>query len=82
MGIVVDNLLKLMVDNGASDLHITAGVAPMIRIDGKLVPVKHPPLTPPETKDICYSVLTDVQKHRFEENWELDFSFGKEKAAK
>lgn len=78
MGISIDNLLKLMVDNGASDLHITAGVAPMLRIDGKLVPVKHPPLTPPETKDICYSVLTDVQKHRFEENWELDFSFGKE----
>ncbi|MEQ9617912.1 MAG: type IV pilus twitching motility protein PilT [Deltaproteobacteria bacterium] len=78
MGIAIDNLLKLMVDNGASDLHITAGVAPMLRIDGKLVPVKHPPLTPPETKEVCYSVLTDVQKHRFEENWELDFSFGKE----
>jgi twitching motility protein PilT len=48
----------------------------MIRIDGKLVPIKHPPLMPSETKDLCYSVLTDVQKQRFEENWELDFSFG------
>ena len=78
MGVVLHQLLNLMVDNGASDLHITVGAPPMLRIDGKLVPVKHPPLTPPETKDVCYSVLTDAQKHRFEENWELDFSFGKE----
>lgn len=78
MSIAIDKLLKLMVENGASDLHITAGVPPMIRIDGKLVPVKHPPLSPADTKEICYSVLTDMQKHRFEENWELDFSFGME----
>jgi twitching motility protein PilT len=78
MAIAVDKLLKVMVENGASDLHITAGVPPMIRIDGKLVPVKHPPLNPSDTKELCYSVLTDMQKHRFEENWELDFSFGME----
>lgn len=78
MAIVLDQLLNLMVENDSSDLHITAGVPPMLRIDGKLVPLKHPALTPPETKELCYSVLTDTQKHRFEENWELDFSFGKE----
>lgn len=78
MPIAVDKLLKVMVENGASDLHITVGVPPMLRIDGKLVPVKHPPLNPSETKELCYSVLTDMQKHRFEENWELDFSFGME----
>jgi len=78
MTIAVDKLLKVMVDDGASDLHITAGVPPMLRIDGKLVPVQHPPLTPSDTKELCYSVLTDMQKHRFEENWELDFSFGME----
>lgn len=78
MGVVLDQLLNLMVENNSSDLHITAGVPPMLRIDGKLVPLKHPALTPPETKELCYSVLTDTQKHRFEENWELDFSFGKE----
>jgi twitching motility protein PilT len=50
----------------------------MLRIDGKLVPVKHPPLNPSDTKELCYSVLTDMQKHRFEETWELDFSFGME----
>ena len=78
MAIAVDKLLNVMVENGASDLHITAGVPPMLRIDGKLVPVKHPPLNPSDTKELCYSVLTDMQKHRFEETWELDFSFGME----
>lgn len=78
MAVVLDQLLNVMVENNSSDLHITAGVPPMLRIDGKLVPLKHPKLTPPETKELCYSVLTDTQKHRFEENWELDFSFGKD----
>ena len=76
MAATLHELLKVMVDSNASDLHITTASPPMIRIDGKLVPIKHPPLTPPETKDLCYSVLKDVQKQKFEENWELDFSFG------
>jgi twitching motility protein PilT len=76
MAVTLHQLLKIMVESNASDLHITTGSAPMLRIDGKLVPVKHPPLTTSETKDICYSVLTDAQRQRFEENWELDFSFG------
>ena len=76
MAVALNQLLSLMFENGASDIHLTSGVPPMLRIDGKLVPVKHPPLSPVETKDLCYSVLTDTQKHRFEENWELDFSFG------
>jgi len=69
-------LLKLMIDKGASDLHITTGTPPRLRIDGKLVPIDHPPLGAPETKSLCYSVLTDAQKHRFEEQSEFDFSFG------
>src|SRR3972149_1018955 len=76
MAATLHELLKVMVDSNASDLHITTGSPPMIRLDGKLVPIKHPPLTPPETKDLCYSVIKDVQKEKFEENWELDFSFG------
>ena len=76
MAVTLQELLKVVVDSNASDLHITTGSPPMIRIDGKLVPIKHPQLTPPETKDLCYSVLKDAQKQRFEENWELDFSFG------
>ena len=78
MSISFHQLLKVVVENNASDLHITAGAPPMLRIDGKLVPIKHPALNQPETKDLCYSVLTDLQKHKFEENWELDFSFGME----
>ncbi len=70
------DLLKQMIDNGASDLHITTGTPPRLRIDGKLVVIDHPPLGPADTKTICYSVLTDAQKHRFEENNELDLSFG------
>ncbi len=69
-------LLKAMVEKGASDLHITTGSPPQLRIDGKLVPLKTNPLTPVETKQLCYSILTDAQKHRFEEETELDLSFG------
>ncbi len=65
-----------MVEKGASDLHITTGSPPQLRIDGKLVPLKTAPLTPVETKQLCYSILTDAQKHRFEEDNELDLSFG------
>ncbi len=67
--------LKAMIEKGASDLHITTGTAPQLRIDGKLHPLKVPPLSAPETKQLCYSVLTDAQKHKFEENNELDLSF-------
>src|SRR5512137_133399 len=69
-------LLKAMVEKGASDLHITTGSPPRLRIDGKLVPLRTEPLTPVETKQLCYSVLTDQQKHVFEEENELDLSFG------
>jgi twitching motility protein PilT len=65
-----------MVEKGASDLHITTGSAPQLRIDGKLVPLKTAALTPVETKQLCYSILTDAQKHKFEEENELDLSFG------
>ena len=69
------DLLKMMVERGGSDLHITTGSSPRLRIDGKLVPIDHPTLSPADTKALCYSVLTDAQKHRFEENNELDLSF-------
>jgi len=69
-------LLKAMVEKGSSDLHVTTGSPPQLRIDGKLVPLKTAPLTPVETKQLCYSILTDAQKHKFEEDSELDLSFG------
>jgi twitching motility protein PilT len=69
-------LLKAMVEKGASDLHITTNSPPQLRIDGKLVPLKTAPMSPVETKQLCYSILTDAQKHKFEEENELDLSFG------
>ncbi|ABQ26855.1 type IV pilus twitching motility protein PilT [Geotalea uraniireducens] len=69
-------LLKELVERGGSDLHITTNTPPQIRIDGKITPMDFPPLTPVETKQLCYSILTDAQKHKFEEESELDLSFG------
>lgn len=65
-----------MVDKGASDLHITVGSPPQLRIDGTLVPLKTTRLSPQETRQLCYSVLTDSQKQAFETDNELDLSFG------
>ncbi len=69
-------LLKLMVEKGASDLHITCGTAPQLRIDGALIPLKSAPLSREETQQLCYSFLTEAQKHKFEQTNELDLSFG------
>jgi len=69
-------LLKSMVEQGGSDLHITTNSPPLVRVDGTLRPLNLPPLTPSETKQLAYSILTDNQKHRLEESLELDFSFG------
>lgn len=70
-------LLKIMVEKGGSDLHITIGSKPQIRIDGELNQLEeYPVLTSGDTKTLCYSILTESQKHKFEEENELDFSFG------
>ena len=65
-----------MVKQGASDLHVTCGSPPQLRIDGQLVPVKSQPLTSEDTRNLCYSFLTEEQRTRFEEHLELDLSFG------
>src|SRR5712691_8127697 len=69
-------LLKAMVENNGSDLHIATNSPPQIRVHGHLQRLQMPELTPAETKQLVYSVLTDSQKKRFEETLELDFSFG------
>jgi len=65
-----------MTEMGGTDLHVTTNTPAQIRVDGKLRPLDLPPLNAVETKQLAYSVLTDAQKHRFEESLELDFSFG------
>ncbi len=73
----LNKMLKEMVDMKASDLHITTKVPPMVRLHGKLRPLEdYPALTPTQTKKLIYAILTDNQKHKLEENLELDFSFG------
>jgi twitching motility protein PilT len=71
------SLLQEMIDNDASDLHVTAGERPKIRVDGEIVDtsVDHI-LSPKDTLQLAYSVLTEAQKKRFEMEDELDFSFG------
>jgi twitching motility protein PilT len=71
----IHQLLQVMVDKNASDLHVTVGTPPQLRIDGALYPVKVPALTGQDTQRLCYSVLTDSQKKRFEEFNEIDLSF-------
>jgi twitching motility protein PilT len=69
-------LLKTMIEKGASDMHITTGTPPLLRIDGSIVPLKLPPLGPVDTKQLCFSVLTEEQRAHFEKHNELDLSFG------
>jgi len=69
-------LLKITCERNASDLHITSGIPPRIRINGQLVSVDHPILTASDTKSLIYTLLTDRQKKMFEDKLELDFSFG------
>src|SRR5438270_9787786 len=75
--ITLSELLKKLAEFGGSDLHLTTNTPPQIRVDGHLRPLEgYKVLTSADTKQLAYSVLTDAQKHRFEENLELDFSFG------
>jgi twitching motility protein PilT len=69
-------LLQTMVQMEGSDLHITTNTPPQVRVHGHLTRLEGGALTPSETKQLAYSVLTDAQKKRFEETLELDFSFG------
>jgi twitching motility protein PilT len=70
------DLLKETLDLGGSDLHLSIGSPPQVRVDGDLRRLSHPSLTPDVTKALSYSVLTDAQKKLFEEKWELDMAFG------
>jgi twitching motility protein PilT len=75
--ISLSDLLRKLSELNGSDLHITTGSAPQVRVDGHLRPLEgYRVLTSADTKQLAYSVLTDAQKHRFEEDLELDFSFG------
>ena len=76
MAVTLSDLLKRMMEMSGSDLHITTNSPPQVRVHGHLQPLDLPALSPADTKQLAYSVMTDAQKHRFEENLETDFSFG------
>jgi len=73
--VLMDELFQIMKDKGASDLHLTVGVPPVLRIDGNLFATPYEPLTADNTQSLIYSIMTDDQKQRFESNNELDFAF-------
>ena len=69
-------LLLEVINRRASDLHLTAGAPPMIRIRGRLTPVEgFPKLTPTDTREIVYSILSEGQRQKFETNWQIDFAY-------
>lgn len=72
----IQQLFKLMVDSGGSDLHLTVGSPPGLRVNGEIVRVKIPALNASDAKRLVYQILTEEQKNEFEKNLELDFSFG------
>jgi len=74
--VTMRDLLVAMAERNASDLHITSGTPPTLRVHGHLMPLEYPPLTPDQTKALAYSLITTEQRERFEANHELDFSYG------
>jgi len=70
------DLLLEVLDRRASDLHLTAGARPTIRVRGRLVPLEHlPVLTPRDTRELVYAILTNDQRQRLETDWQLDFAY-------
>jgi len=78
----VDDLLRMVVDKGGSDLHICVGVPPIIRIDGQLTPTPFERTTPQDSQRMCYDILTDEQIQKFESTLELDFSYSVARVAR
>ncbi|MFN7171752.1 MAG: type IV pilus twitching motility protein PilT [Fimbriimonadaceae bacterium] len=78
----IDELLHIVVDTNASDLHISAECEPVIRLDGQLLKLNYKPLTPQQTQRLMYEIIADEKIHRFETTMELDFSYALPKRAR
>jgi Tfp pilus assembly protein, pilus retraction ATPase PilT len=72
----IDDLLRMTVEKGASDLHLSVGLPPMVRVDGRLHPLPFAPLNPRDIQRLVYDILTGDQIQKFEKTKELDFSYG------
>ena len=73
---IIDDLLKEVVQYRASDLHISAGLPPVIRVDGNLLRTKYPPYTPEGVEELLFPMLNNEQRRTLEQTWELDMSYG------
>jgi twitching motility protein PilT len=75
-GVHLDDILRAAVERKASDIHLTVGLPPMIRLDGEMTALNYAPLTPADTRRLVYDTLTNEQLQKFEQTHELDFSYG------
>jgi twitching motility protein PilT len=76
MELMIEDLMEEVVERGGSDLHLSAGLPPYIRISGHLTPTEHPPMTPEQCQRLIFSMLNNTQRKHLEQNWELDCSYG------
>ncbi|MEQ1878452.1 MAG: ATPase, T2SS/T4P/T4SS family, partial [Bdellovibrionia bacterium] len=74
----IDEFFRFMKEQGASDLHISTGESPCLRLHGEMVKLNHPALTPGDAQNLIFEILSDKQKKMFIENWELDCSYAVE----
>ena len=76
MVVEISELLERLVKEGGSDLHISSNLPPAIRVDGKLKRMEYPPLGPDDVENLLFPMLSNEQRRRLEQEWELDFSYG------
>lgn len=74
--VAIEELLEKLVAENGSDLHISSNLPPAMRVDGKLKRMDYPPLTPDEVENLLFPMLSNEQRRRLEQEWELDFSYG------
>ena len=75
MAVSIEEILSKAKEAGASDVHITVGIPPKMRVNGKLITMEGPKLLPPDTMEIAIHVMNEKQRQHFEENGEVDMSF-------
>ena len=74
--VAIEELLRELVESGGSDLHISSALPPCVRIDGKLKRMDYPPLSPEQVENLLFPMLSNEQRRKLEQEWELDFSYG------
>ncbi|MBP3847003.1 type IV pilus twitching motility protein PilT [bacterium] len=73
---IIEDLLKDVIESGGSDLHVSAGLPPIKRVDGKLIRMEYQPLTSDQVEQLLFPMMSNDQRRRLEQDWELDFSYG------